>query len=234
VGSGILVYVDHVRISPQMGPHTHSKVFDLFRQIELLDQGILRDAKSVYGLGYNTRYSLINQSPAVVLDYSAAHLASVPKPVFDDKLTRNDIVVKRHKGSTVRVTGTGGAGSVLEPPAGVGQAKHRAHVVANTDLQLLALAAHLLNLGTNVNERYPQIIIDMTRPAVANLFSAIAGTDIGQYVQIINLPPWFPGTTIDQLVVGYTETLNAFKWIIEWNGSPYAPWQISATSLRRW
>lgn len=234
VTSGTLLYTDHVRVNPRMGAQTRKELHELMEEIEKLDLGLMRDAKDAWGLKYRTRIRMINQSPAVTLSYTAAHIAATLAPILDDHLIQNHIVAHRHKGSKVTVTQNTGILSVLEPPNGVGRKKKHHLTIAEVDAQLAALAAHLLLLGSTSNERYPAIDVNLARTEVANIVSVLAAAEIGDYVKITNLPFWFPSTTAKQLIIGYTETLSAFNWYISWNCQPELPWEIISTALRRW
>ena len=70
--------------------------------------------------------------------------------------------------------------------------------------------------------------------------SAIAQVEIGDRIVLSNLPSWFPSTTASQLVIGYTEHINPEPqqgtpaWTITWNCVSESPWEIVATSIRRW
>ncbi len=231
--AGTLLYCDNFRVSPRMGAQTRKEYKAFLDEIRDLEQGILEEAKDTFGLKYRTRIRLINQV-AVTLDYTAAHLSGDLAPVIDDQTTRNHVVVHRHKGSKVTKVNPGGPMIPAEPPAGIGRYKKTLRVLAETDAQLVALAAHLLNLGIVSGERYPQIMVQPARAEVAAIMSALAGIDIGDRVQIINLPFWYPSATADQLVIGYTEVLGPYQWDIVWNCQPASPWTVSAVNLRRW
>ena len=239
--SGILLYVDNVRFHAQMGPQTRKEYKEFLEEIEDLDQGILEEAKDGYGLKYRTRISLINQSPAVTLDYSQNDISLPFLPQFDDQKIKNDITAHRHKGSRVRVSldGSGNMSTQM-----IGRYRKTLKVIAHDDAQLAALAAHLLNLGTVQDERYPTITVDLTRAAlagthIATLMSAVASVEPGDYVQVTNLPFWLPTSTTKQIVLGYTEVLGAdsggnWMWTITWNCAPESPYELTITSLRRW
>jgi hypothetical protein len=222
-----------------MGPQTRKLYHHFLEEIEKLDQGILKEAKELHGLKFRTRIKLINQSPAVTLNYAAGTVSPPLAPVVDDKTIKNEIHVRRHKGSTAGVFHRFGPQSTQEPPAGVGRHKHQLRVAAEEDAQLAALASHLLTLGIDGSERYPTITVNLSRAAVAGnavapLMSAVAGVEIGDYVQITNLPFWYPSTTAKQLVIGYTENLSAYAWDVTWNCIPEAPFEIVSTNMRRW
>jgi hypothetical protein len=251
--AGTLLYIDHVRVHPHMGPQTTADVRSFLEEIKDLDQGLLTEAKTLWGLGYRTRISILNQTPSVILDFSAGTISQGSAsaggagsaagsgwgPVVDDVKIGNDITVKRKKGSKVQVTLVSGAMSILEPPAGTGRYKKNLHVAAAADEQLAALAAQLLSFGTVTNEQYPVITVDLTRAsirgnALAPLMSAVAGVEIGDCIQITNLPSYMPSTSTKQLVNGYTEFINARQWTISWNCVPEIPYEITTTALRRW
>lgn len=234
VPAGSLLYADNVRIHPRMGPQTRKEYHKFLDEIAELDLAILNEARQNFGLGFRTRWTLISQAPALTLDYAAGHLTGQLTPVVDDQKTKNHIVVQRHKGSKVTVTLDSGVMSVQEPPNGAGRYKHFRKVIAAQDEQLLNLANRLLTLGTDLSERYPVIEVNLARSEVANIMSAIAGIEIGDFVQIVNLPFWYPSPTAKQLVVGYTETLNAFNWDIQWNCTPESPYEVSITSVGWW
>jgi hypothetical protein len=135
--------------------------------------------------------------------------------------------------------------SILEPPQGTGRYKKTLTAIAAADEQLAALAEHLLLLGTSGDgstantERYPTVTVNLARANIAGnpvapLMSAVAGIEIGDVIQINNLPFWYPSTTTKQMVVGYTETLNAFEWTITWNCIAYSPYIVVTSNLRRW
>jgi hypothetical protein len=234
------LYIDHVHIHPAMGPQTRKQYKDFLEEIQDLDQGLMKEAKELWGMKYRTRIRLINQAAAVTLDYAQGMISPPLAPVVDTRNLKNDITVHRHKGSKVQVTLNAGGMSIIEPSGGgSGRFKKRLKAVAAADEQLAALAAHLLLVGTSSDERYPTITVNLARAgitgnALAPLMSAVAGVEIGDLVQINNLPFWYPSTTAKQMVVGYTETLNAYEWTCTFNCVPYTPYIQVTTSLRRW
>ena len=222
-----LLYIDNVRVHPRMGPQTRKEYHKFLEEIEDLDQGILKEARDLHGMRYRTRIRLFNQAPAVTLDYSAAQLAvDVPAPVFDEVHVKDDITVHRRKGSKVRKSGP-----PLSPDFIIRKHKKVKRVIAEIDQQLGLLAQHLLNLGQVTDERYPLIGVHLCRTAVQNKMSALAGVEIGDYIQITNLPFWYPSSTAKQLVIGYTETITPFEWTIEWNCMPEAGFEIITAPL---
>lgn len=235
--AGTLLYADNVRVSPRMGVQTRKEYAAFLREIAHLDQGILKESRIMFGLGYRTRIAMISQAPAVTLNY--ADLSPPLAPVVDLQKITNRITVSRHTGSKITVSLDGGVMSTQEPPAGIGLMITTAKFAASHDAQLAALAAHLLNLGTVQDERYPQITVDLARAsipgnALAPLMSAVANAEIGDVLQLTGLPFWMPSTTTKQLIIGYTEYIGPRAWKITFNCVPEAGWEITSTALRRW
>lgn len=237
--AGTVFYLDNVRVHPQIGAQTKGEYKHLLDQIQTLDQGIMKEARNLWGLKYRTRIAMINQPVVCTLDYSKGHISPPLQPVIDQKNVKNDITTKNHKGSSVRVQLANGAMSVAEPPGGVGRIKKAVNVVAADDSQILALANQLLMLGTVQDERYPSVTINLARAALpgnsmATIMASVAAVEVGDYIQLVNLPFWYPQQTAKQLVIGYNETINAFEWTINWICAPESPWEITLTSIRRW
>jgi hypothetical protein len=233
------IYCDHVHTNPAMGPQSHKQQTELFKEMEELEQGIMKEAKTLWGLAYRTRIKLINQSASATLDWTGGYINPDLAPTFDNLNLKNDITVHRHKGNKTQVTLSSGSMSILEPPQGTGRHKKTIKAIAAADEQLAALASHLLLVGTVSDERYPTVSVDMshcgmTGNGAAPLMSAIAGVEIGDVIQLNNLPAWFPSSSSKQLVIGYSEVINAFNWIITWNCVPYTPYVQVTTNIRKW
>ena len=231
--AGTLLYIDNVRVHPRMGPQTRRELKHFLQEIRELDQGIIRESRKFLGVGYRTRVSLLNQTPKLTLDYSAGQVSPPLQPVADDLHTKNHITIHRHKGGKVTVSADSGSMSTASPPDGVGLYKKWLRVIAEADEQIYALASHLLALGTWNGERYPTVTVNLIRPQMAALLPTAAEVEIGDYVQITNLPFFTPAATAKQIVTGYTETMNAYEWVITWNCQPESPLEITS-SLRRW
>jgi len=222
-----------------MGPQTAKEYHHFLAEIATLDAGILTEARDNWGLGLRTRFSLVAQAAAVTLTYNM--LSPPLEPVVDDQRTVNDVILHRHKGSRVRVTNTDTSSpmNVQPPPVGIDKKTSLTKVIAESDAQLLALAQHLLNLGTVTDERYPTITVNLGRAnipgnALAPLMPAIAAVEIGDRIQATGLPFYYPSATLDQIVIGYQERINPREWVITWNCIPQSPWSLSATTSGRW
>jgi hypothetical protein len=218
-----------------MGPQPVGLLVDLLQDCENVDLGQMFERRDAFGLGYVTRLALQNQTAGAVLDYSLAHLAQGLLPTNDEQLVRNDIIAIRSSGGTsyeaIQVTGPL---SVLDPPNGVGLYQYQVTVNVQSDVQLAQFAAWVLTLGTLDEYRYPVITIDLMRSEVSDgTFGAVPTLDVGDMIIINNPPTWLPQYPINQLCYGFTETLNAFTWVIQINAVPADPY-LSTSPLPYW
>lgn len=221
--------VDNVTVGVAMGPQRNESFTDLLQEIEDAGQGQLVEARDMLGMYYRTRLSMMGQSAAVTLNYTAAMLAGSLQPAYDDALTRNDIAISRLAGSTITQQLLNGALSIQTPPNGVGDYNYTATINVSTDAQLTNLTLWILSIGTVDQYRYPVVTIDLTRTEVAGsgVFDNTAKLDVGAYFQITNPPTWVPESPVKQLCWGFTETLNAFMWTISVNGVPETPYETT-------
>jgi hypothetical protein len=218
--------------TPQMGPQQDDTLVNIFQSVADFDRGQLFEPRDSLGIAYRTRVNMQNQSPAVILDYSAAMLAPPVQPTADDQYTRNDITLTRQGGSSATGQQTTGTMSIYSPPLGVGDYTYSLTVYAYEDSQLPGAIAWMLLIGT-VNElRYPQLTIDLARIEVASVFAACADLDVGDFAQITRPPAFLTSANIDQLAWGFTETLNAYMWTIAINAVPEDPY--AGSGLPTW
>ena len=217
----------------QMGPQTDTNIAAVLQECEDADKGLLFETRDAFGLGYRTRVSLQNQSPAATIDYTALGEA-VPQPVDDEQLIVNDITLTRASGSSYEATLMTGALSVLDPPNGVGyyaQGPLSRNLFA--DSQLSGAAQWALLIGTVDEFRWPVIETDLrtTHNAGAN-FAALPGLGAGDFLEMVNPPGFVISSAAKQLVYGYTETMNAFVWVLDFNCVPESPYE--GGSLPTW
>lgn len=221
----LLSVVDGPGESTSLGPQKIATVLDNVRDVVAADGGLLVEQLETLGLRYEQRAVLYNQAPALVLDYTVTGEVEQPfEPVDDDTELANDITVTRDGGSSARATLTEGPLSVAPPPAGVGVYDEAVTLSLATDDQPPQIAAWRLHLGTVDEARYPRLTINLrTAP---QLIDQVLSLDIGGIIRVDNLPPFLPPGPLLLRVEGYTETLNAFEWMITFNCSPASPWAV--------
>ncbi|MFI1889810.1 hypothetical protein [Streptomyces jumonjinensis] len=214
--------------TPAMGGQSRAKPLDLMREAELADAGSLFEDLAVFGLGYRTRISLERQDPALVLSYPDGLLSEVPTPVDDDQLVRNKLTVTVD-GVSQTAELTTGPMSTAPPPAGIGTYGDDVALNLNTTdaSALLDQAGWRLHLGTVDEARYPQISINLAHPRITpQIREAALTVRPGDRIQITNPPPWLPPDTIDQIVLGTTETINHFEHRITYTCAPASPYTV--------
>lgn len=222
--------IDNVSIGVgvRMGPQPDDTLIDILQQVEDADRGILIEPRDFYGAKYRSRVNLMNQDPQLTLSYASAHLAQVLQPTFDEQLIRNNVTVTRINGGSVNIQATTGPLSVQAPPVGVGDYNFSASVNLFADSQLLACGSWILNVGTVNDFRYPAIVVDLARTAGTSLFASVPAVDGGDHIQITGAPsPPLPSSTVDELAFGFTETLNNYKWVLEYNAVPALPYDTN-------
>jgi hypothetical protein len=213
-----------------MGPQAMATFLALLQECAGTDLGVLYEPRDTLGLAYRTRTSMTNQTPALALDYTDGVFSQIPEPVDDDQLVRNDVTVKRPGGSSSRAVLEAGALSVQAPPDGIGTYDTTDDVNVVADGFLANQAAWRLALGTVDEARYPRLALHLHRPsfaADAALIAAAHAVDLGDRVDIDNLPDWVNHNLVSQIAQGFRERLSNFLHDIEINVSPYSPFQVA-------
>lgn len=209
-----------------LGTQGKANTLTLLQEAVLADGGLLYENPAVLGLGYRTRTSLYNQTPALTLDYTAGNLAQIPVPVEDDRYIQNRVTVTCN-GVSGTYEETSGTLSTAYPPAGVGPYGQEVTLsLAATDTATLRdQAAWRVHLGTVDEARFPQISVNLAHPSITpNMRRAIIGLRLGDRIQILNPPAWLPPDTIDQLAVGMSETITRFEHRLTFTCQPASPY----------
>lgn len=214
-----------------MGGQDKSNPLTLIRECVEADGGMLYETTDVLGLGYRTRASLYNQDPALVLNYAGAQLAEVPVPVEDDQRIANRVTITVN-GVSATYEETEGRLSTALPPAGVGVygPSDTTLNLASTDAaDLLDQAAWRVHLGTVDEARHPQITVNLAHPSFTSdpaLKRAVLALRQGDRIQVQNPPDWLPPDAIDQLVLGFEETITRFEHRITMVCAPASPYTV--------
>ena len=209
-----------------MGAQSRQNLLAHLQECTLADGGLLFESGTGFGLGYRTRASLYNQDPALVLNYTAGNLAAVPVPVEDDRYVQNQITVTVN-GVSQTAEETDGPLSTALPPAGVGAYGQETtlNLATSDEGTLLDQAAWRVHLGTVDEARYPQISVNLAHPSITpDMRRAIIGMRAGDRIQITNPPAWLPPDTIDQIVLGTSETITRFEHKLTFTCAPASPY----------
>lgn len=212
-----------------MGVQLPVDLLALLQECVAADLGLLTESKGELGLHYRTRTSLYNQTALLDLDYTANELSEPFAPVDDDQLVANDVTVKRDGGSEARAILETGAMSVL-PVADGGRGRYPKSFTVNvqSDDQLPDLANWLLHLYTVDEQRYPQITVDLARSVVitAAVEEPLLSLWLGDRLTISNPKSGQTPDQISQLVIGYSETLNAYEHRLTLVCVPESPYRV--------
>lgn len=208
-----------------MGIQGQAKLLDLLNEAATTNFGYVLDARDRTEVIHRGGSTLWNQPPALVLDYSAGVIGAPFRPVDDDKLTENDVSVKRAYGSVParQVLETGDL-SVQDPPNGVGRYDKEYTYSLATDAQAVQVAAMRLHLGTYAGVRYTRITLNLANERVFQMIDDILRIDVGDTIRLTDLPADHGPDPVDVLVLGYQETAGPDEWSVTFNCAPAEPW----------
>ena len=209
-----------------MGGQPRSKPIELMRECELADDGMLFENLAVFGLGYRTRASLLNQAPTLTLSYPGGQLSAAPEPVDDDQQLTNKVTVTSG-GVSEMAELTDGDTSTADPPAGIGVYGSDFNLNLEDASALEDQASWRLHVGSVDETRYPQISVNLAHPTFTGdpaLKAQALAVRPGDRLVVADPPSWLPPDDINQLVLGVSETIDHFQHRITYTCSPYSPW----------
>jgi Concanavalin A-like lectin/glucanases superfamily len=233
--------VGNLAATVPMGPQLAAAVPTLLQECADADLGAITEPRQQFGLSYRTRSSMLNQSPAVTLSYTAGHLSDELKPTRDDQQLRNDVTVSQGAGasstagsSSEQVLASGPL-SVLSPRnGGAGRYPVQVTINVNTASQLDSEAGWLLHMGTVNQPRYPLVNVNLERSEMAASYWALQEMDLGDYLQVANTPLWLPPDGINQLLQGATEVCYGYVFHEAWACVPQSPWNVAISDDLVW
>lgn len=209
-----------------MGPQLPATYMALVQECVDVDQGVLFERETAFGLAYRPRTAMYNQSARLTLSYPGNQLAAVPKPVPDAKIVQNDVTASRPGGSSARAVQEDGPLSVLAPPLGVGTYPDAPSLNVQSDDDLYQHAGWRVHLGTVNEARYPAISVNLAHPAMAGLRLAALNILFGHRIAVTN-PPSRLGGDISQISIGITETITHFEHRITYVCVPESPYRVA-------
>lgn len=209
-----------------LGTQRRETYLDALDRIAGSDLGILFERRDARELVYRARSTLYNQQPVLTLDWPTGVISEPFRPIDDDKLTENDITVKRDGGTSATAVLEQGRMSVLDPPDGVGRYAEDYTLSLADDNQTGDHAQWRMHLGTFDGLRFTKISLNLANPRVYELIDDIYRADVGDLMRLTGLPDDYGPGDVDLIIRGYTEEISAENWTITFNCGPGAPWQV--------
>ena len=198
--------------------------------LELLDDaadtaaGLLFDTRSAVGLTLRPAESLYAQAPALEVAYTD-NLLRPFEPTEDDQGTRNRVTVTRGGGTSATVQRDDGALAVAE----IGLYDEAVTLSLADDDQPAEHAAWRVALGTHDEPRWPTIGVDLADSywlADSALTEAVLAVDIGDRIDVSNLPAWLPPDDVRGLVTGYDEEIGPMHYRVTFTCLPERPYEV--------
>lgn len=211
-----------------MGNQGKLNPLDLMQEAELADGGMLYESMPTLGLGYRTRAALQNQDAQLTLDYAGFNLSEVPTPVEDDRYIQNQVTVTVN-GISQTYALTTGVLNTAQPPAGVGAYGTDVTLNLQNSGEALSQAAWRVHLGTVDEPRYPAISVNLAHSTFTNnpaLKQAVLGLRQGDRILVQNPPSWLPPGDIDQIILGFSETITHFEHRLTLICAPASPYRV--------
>ncbi|GAA2985362.1 hypothetical protein [Streptomyces fulvorobeus] len=216
----------------RLGIQRPEKYLDSLATIAKSDLGYLVERRDALELAYRARGTLYNQAPTITLSFADGVIGEPFRPLDDDKLSENDITVKRSGGTTGRAVLESGRMSVQDPPNGIGRYDRDYTLSLEADHQTGEHAQWRMHLGTFDGLRYTKVTLNLANPRVYAMIADIYRADVGDLVRLTDLPADHGPGPVDLIIRGYSEEIGAGGWTITFNCAPGSPWSVGVADDR--
>ncbi|MGW2591948.1 hypothetical protein ACWCXC_17015 [Streptomyces sp. NPDC001515] len=208
--------------STELGVQEPQTFLDTLTTIAEADLGLALERRDARALLYRPRATLYSQDPTLVLDFAHGEISAPFDPLPDDKLTENDVTVRRRGGGSATAVQTTGPLSV----DAIGRYDVAPELSLARDAQTFQHAYWRLSVGTFDGLRYTKITVNLGNPrAYAKAADAMA-VDIGDLIRLQNVPADQQPGDVDLIVTGYEEEVGATAWTITYTCVPGEPWTV--------
>jgi hypothetical protein len=200
-----------------MGVQGTTDLLSLLRECEATDGGMLYEPKSTTDLSYRTLESLYSQT-AIALTYVENQFLPF-EPTEDDQALRNKVTVKRDGGASAIAEDT--TSPLATSSIGIYDEQVTLSLYADADAE--QQANWRLHLGTVNEARWPRIGVDLADTRIlprTTLRDTLLSIDLGSRISITGIPSWLPPFAVDQIVLGYTETITPLHYRLVFNCTP--------------
>lgn len=210
-----------------MGVQRIDTTTNLFQDAVTVDDGILSEARDIFGLQYMTRYALGEFYPTTI-SYTDSILSGTPVPVDDDRYVINDLTGTSPSGTSRRSTVDEGPMSTQDPPNGVGRYPGTISFNPYTDDDLQQLTDLQAFIRTWDEARIPQLSMEIVRTEIFNSSTVkrnALALDVGHSVVLSDLPSFMPPNDMSMIILGYNEIIGHVLWTLSYNTIPRGPYK---------
>lgn len=205
-------------ISAPCGRQPHDDFLVVVRECEAVDQGMLTELTSTWGLGYRALSQFYNQSAAMTIDLdtyrtTAGTSADVLSPIRNDQRIRNEWTVNRPDGGEVTVKDEA-------HQAKRGRYNDSATVNLGADQQLPNDAAWRVKEGTQDLLRQQAVPVDVGANPTT-LLQPLLDLELGDRIDRTNHLAQHPPQTVSLQVQGYTSVMRRRSWRVGLVVEPY-------------
>jgi hypothetical protein len=205
-----------------LGAQLSDTRISLMAECERRNDGLLFEPRDALGIRYRTRENLYNQAAMLTLDWDADEVTPPLRPILDDLGSRNDVTVSRVGGGSARAVLEDGPMSVLAPAAGgIGRYPTTVNMSSFNDSVLPGLASWYMRKYTVGGVRFSAVTVDV------DIVPGAALVDIGDRIDLTNLPTRISRDDASLMVLGYTEVIETHRRKITFVCTPYEPYRVA-------
>lgn len=206
-----------------VGAQQSDSYLNLMEDCAQVDQGILYDG-FLQGLSYISQDEITSTAAALTLDASLGQLADQVAPIDDDQQTVNTYAVTRTNGATYTFQDTVSSQSI----SNIGIYDDSATVDLYSDgQQLQDYASWQVGIGTFSGYRFPNAELWLHRnpELLAQWLAAYIGCRM-TITNLIDVRSQLQLYALDQIVQGWSESIDQFTWSVTTNCTAYDVWRV--------
>lgn len=206
----------------RLGPQPIASTMEILRDCEPTGRGIITEPRDGFSVGYIARTARYNRTPAMTIDLSTYRTpegtgSQVLVPIYDDQRLRNQWTITR----------SGGIGSTEADDDSVdddGLYDDGAEANVEDDQQTAHVASWRAHEGSVDELRYPAPPVD-PHANPTTLLEPWLTIDLGDVIVRTNAPAEHTGENIEEVLMGYAETIERKRWTATTSVVPSEPWQ---------
>ena len=213
--------------SVPMGPQVPRTLLQEFHEIIRTDDAHIFETRgSTNALTMVCGHAKLNVEPSLTLSYDGDIIPGL-RPVVGDVGLRNDVIAKDPQGVTRRVIQETGPRNVQAPeddPQGVYRYDTKIDVNPSTPAGLADAAGWKVHQGTYDGTWYASVVVDLD--AAPALITAVNALLPGALIALQDLPDDEALDTVHLLVLGFKDTVRAFRRTREIFCAPGEPYRV--------